>query len=185
MATARVVSRDNVVRGPGAVFAGPYVAAKAAGTLVDLGYIAGPITIQPKIEFHKMDVQEHLAPIKAWPTARAVEVKIPLAEAKPDAMRLAAWQPAANFTGVPPLSTGLIDADADEQYLQVKIESAKGTTGTPSTGFRTWSFWRFIVTGCEAIPLKKDGAQVYILTGEAIYEETGTGLDTLFKQVDT
>ena len=84
MATARTTSRDNVVRGPGAVFYGPYVSAKAPGTLVDAGYIAGPVTFQPKVEYHKMDVQEHLAAIKGWPTARTFEVKIPLAEAKPD-----------------------------------------------------------------------------------------------------
>ena len=185
MATARTTSRDNVVRGPGAVFYGPYVSAKAPGTLVDAGYIAGPVTFQPKVEYHKMDVQEHLAAIKGWPTARTFEVKIPLAEAKPDALRLAMAQPAANFTGTPPASTGLIDADADEIYFQIKIESAKGTTGTPSTGFRAWTYWRCIITGCEAVNLKKDGAQVYLLTFETLFEETGTGADTLAKVVDT
>lgn len=185
MATARTVTNAKVVRGPGAVFIGPWVTAKGAGTLVDMGYIAGPVTIQPKVEFHRMDVQEHLAAIKAWPTARSVEIKIPMAEADADKMRLVTMNPSANFTGTPPASSGLIDADADEMYLQVKIESAKGTTGTPSTGFRTWTFWRSIITSVEAIPLKKDGAQLYVVTIEALYEDSGTGADTLFRQVDT
>jgi hypothetical protein len=167
------------------VFVGPWVTAKGAGTLVDMGYIAGPVTIQPKVEFHRVDVQEHLAAIKAWPTARSFEIKIPMAEADADKMRLASMNPAANFTGTPPAITGLVDADADEMYLQVKIESAKGTTGTPSTGYRTWTFWKCIVTGIDPIPLKKDGAQLYSVTIEVLYEDTGTGADTLVKQVDT
>lgn len=173
-------SGAKVIRGAATVSIGPWVTAKGAGSLVDMGYIGGPVTVQPKVEYHKVDVQQHLAPIHAWPTARSVEIKVPMSEADADKLRIVAMQPAANFTGTPPAITGLIDADAVEQYYQIVVV----TKGTGATGVRTLSFWRCVCTGVDAIPFKKDGAQMYSATFEAMYEETGTGLDTLYKQVD-
>ena len=170
----------NVIRGAAQVSVGPWVTAKGAGSLVDMGYTFGAASLLPKLTYHEVEPQQHLAPIKAWITKRNAEAKVICGEADADKLRLMFMNPAANFTGTPPAITGLVDADAVDMYFQVSIV----TKGTGSTGVRTMTIWRCVLTSPEAIEYKKDGEQLYKFTLTVLYEETGTGADTLMKVVD-
>lgn len=171
----------KVVRGVTKVEIGPWVTAKGAASLVDMGYLgAAGVTIDPNITYHDVDVQQHLAAIHKWPTKRGFAIKVPMVEADANKILLAMENPPGNQSGTTPNFTNLIDADSAEQYHQVKLTFK----GTGSTGVRTQTYWRCVVTAVDAIPLKKDGEQVYAMTLEPTFEETGTGNDTLMKQVD-
>ncbi len=174
----------KVIRGITKVEIGPWVTAKGAATLVDMGYLgAAGCTVQPKVTYHEVDTSQHLAPIHAWPSKREVEIKIPMSEADANKL-LMAFNIAVDVThqtGTTPNFTNLIDADAAEAYHQIKITMK----GVGTTAVRTQTYWRCVPTACDAIPFKKDGEQVYNMTFKPTFEETGAATaDNLFKQAD-
>lgn len=173
-------NRDLILVGAATIAWGDYVASKAAGTLTDQGYIGGPITIDFSQEHHEVDVQQHLAPVRAVPQKRSVEIKAPLFEGDVEKLRVLMGQPTGNISGSGQNKTILLDPDAAEQYHQIAITGK----GPGTTGVRTWTFWRAYAKGFEAIELKKNGEQVYMGTFACLYEEGSTGVDDFGKQVD-
>jgi hypothetical protein len=130
-----------------------------------------------------VEPDETLTPVRAVPSKREYELKIPMMQAELEKARVAMGQPAANLTGTPPDLTLNVDANAGEQYHQIKVIAAGGGVGT--TGARTCSYWRCYLKSVAEIPFLKDGEQMYDMTFGVLYEETGTGSDTICKWADT
>jgi hypothetical protein len=162
---------------------GDYVTAKGAGTLVDVGLTKGGVTIGYKPTYYPIEGDQHLGELAGIPTKREVELKFTMTQTEAEKLRLITEQPAANFTGAPPNITGNVDANAVEQYHQVKLSIAGGGVGT--LGLREMTFWRCVFVACDPIPYKKDGEQLYAVTVRVYQEITGTGTDSFYRQVDT
>lgn len=176
------VDRDKIKVRAGIVSVSDYVAAKAAGTFVDVGGTKGGVTIGPKATYHPIEVDQFLGELSGVPTKRELELKFAMTQTEAEKLRLALEQPTAQFTGAPN-ATGLIDASAREQYHQLQLSIAGGGTGT--TGLRVMTFWRCIFVAVDPIPYKKDVEQTYAVTVRVYEEITGAGLDSFYRQVDT
>ena len=167
----------------GVVSFGDYVTAKGAGTLADVGLTQGGVTIAPKVSHRDIEGDQHLGVLSKVPIKRELELKFTMAETDATKLMLATEQPAANKTGTPPNLTVSVDANAVEQYHQMKLSIPGGGVGT--TGLREMTFYRTVVVSVEPIPYKKDVEQTYAVTVAVLQEISGTGSDSFYKQVDT
>lgn len=177
------ITLANVKVKAGVVSIGPYVTAKAAGTLVDVGLTKGGVTIGPKTSYHHIEGDQHLGELSSIPTKRELEMKFTMTETDALKLLLVTEQPDANKSGTTPNFTINVDADAPEQYHQIALSITGGGTGT--TGLRLMTFWRAVVTACDPIGYKKDVEQMYAVTVKILQEISGTGTDTFYRQVDT
>ncbi len=177
------ITLANVKVKAGVVSFGPYVTAKGAGTLADVGLTLGGVTIGPKISHRDIEGDQHLGVMSKIPIKREVELKFTMTETDAVKLLLVTEQPDANKTGTTPNFSILVDADAVEQYHQMKLSIPGGGPGT--LGLREMTFWRTVVTSVEPIPYKKDVEQSYAVTVAVLQEISGTGADSLYRQVDT
>jgi len=177
------IALDNVKVRAGVVSFGDYVTAKGAATLVDVGLTEGGVTIAPKRAYYDIDGDQHLGVLHKVVTKSEIELKFIMKESDAQKLIVSMTQPDANKTGTTPNFSALIDANAPTRLHQMKLSIAGGGVGT--TGLREMTFWRCVIAACEAIGYKKDLAQLYHLTIAVLQEITGTGADSLYRQVDT
>lgn len=174
--------RDKIVVGAHATFSiGAYVTAKGAGSLTDVGFTGDGVSFKATVEHKMVEVDQHLAPIRAVPIKREYELKIRLLETQMEHLRVLLGQPAANLTGIFPDETLVVDDDAAEQYHQIALVD----TGLGTTKVRTSTFWRAFVKDLAEIPIKKDEMKFLEATFGILKETTGTGSDDIAKIVET
>jgi len=172
----------NIIVGAHATFKiGPWVTAKAAGTLVEVGATAGGVTLDPKMTPHLVSIDQRLGDVMAVPVKREMDMKLRLLEGSIDNWVTAFGQPVANKTGTTPNWTLLVDPSAGELYYQTELKGK----GLGTTKVRTITTWRNYIKELTAIPFKKDGEQGLEITLGVLEETSGTGADNWFKLVET
>ncbi len=173
--------RDKIIVDAHATFnIGAYVTAKGAGTLVDVGFTQDGVSFKPTVEHKMVEVDQHLAAIRAVPMKREYEIKVKILESQMEHLRVAMGQPDANLTGAPPDETLDIDDDAGEQYHQISLVG----TGLGTTKVRTLTFWRCFIKDVAEIAMKKDEVAFIELTIGVLRETTGAGNDDVMKWVE-
>lgn len=139
---------------------GAYVSDHAPATLSDVGFTMGGVMFDPTVELHAVEVDQYLGTLAALPKKRDVEVKMKLAEATIENLRLALAQPTGNVTGTAPNETIYYDGSAVAQYYQIEIVGPG--LGTNST--RTITMWKAYIKDVAAITMQKDAEQALDLT---------------------
>lgn len=167
---------------PTSISIGPWVTAKGAGTLVEIGHTKGGVSIKHSIENHEMEVDDILTPHRAIPIKTGYEIKFTMAEVTLENLRIALSQPAANLTGTPPDEILAVDGNlGGEVYNQVELVGP----GLGTTGVRTIVIWRAVIKEVAEILWNKIDDRVYEVTLLILYEETGTGSDTIMQATDS
>ena len=167
---------------PTSVSIGPWVTAKGAGTLVDVGHTKGGVTISASVERHEMEVDDLVVPHRSIPVKGGFEMKFAMAEMDLANLQLAFDQPAANLTGTPPDMTLEVDGNrSGEVYYQLELIGA----GLGTTGVRTVTAWRGVVKDVSEIKWSKAEDRIYEVTIALMHEDTGTGADTIMQVVDS
>lgn len=154
---------------------GPYVTAKGAGTLVEVGATDGGVKYDPKPSYHEQYIDRRLGAVKAVPIKSEWDWVMKLIESTIDNWVTAFHQPTANKSGTTPNFTLLLDMSAQEIYYQAQlVVPGLGTTAT-----RTLTAWRCWIKALGSVEFKKDAAQGLPLTIGIAEETTGSGVDSV------
>ena len=156
-----------------------YVTAGGAGTFTEVGHTSSPTELQGT--FEDVDITSEQVPgiVAKRRISSRYTLKFRMMETVLENWRQAMRQAAANLTGTPPDMTLLVGAGA-EQYHQIQIVG----TGVGTTGVRTLTAWKFIVTEMAPIAFAKGAPQEIEITGELCYDESVATADKFFKAVD-
>jgi len=166
---ASVVTRTNYVYGATTYVAyAPYVAAKAAGTFVDVGATAKPVELDFKRTDKEIEIEQQLGISAAYPIKRELDIKWYFQESTMAHL--------VTILGLPTsaLSAGVlkINPSAPEIYYQLQIISPGIVTKV-----RTDLFWRCYPKAVEKMILAKKDELVYGLTWGVIEEPDSASLD--------
>lgn len=168
------VTRSNIVFGAHSYFAyAPYVAAKAAGTFVDVGGTEKGVGITQKTTYHEVILDQNLGPVSMFPTKREMEIDMVFAE--PTMANLQA------VMGLPTsaLAAGVLkwNPSAPEIYYQLELISP-GIVGKTRTGF----FWRCVPTDVAKLDINKSNELTYGVKWK-VCEEIDTGSPDNFGKI--
>lgn len=177
---AQVIA-NTLIGAPTTISVGPYVAAKGAGTLVEVGHTRGGVSIKQNTEHREIETDSALAPHRAVPIKRGYEVKWTMLEMTIENLLFALGQLPANKTGTPPNLTLEVNDNDGEIVHQLEIVGA----GLGTLGVRTITAWRAVVKDIAEIVWQKGEERVYEVTLMLLHEETGTGNDNILKVVET
>lgn len=169
----------NIIVGAATVSVGDWVTAAGAGSLTDVGYTKGNVTLAESHELYDVEPDQVAGVVKQVPTKSTIQIKVPMLESVLEKYRIATRQPAANLTGTPPDLT-LRRGGAAEQYHQLQI----ATVGHGTTGVRTLTAWRASVAAVEEIAYAKGGEQMVNVTFNLLYDDSVSTGDKFYKIVD-
>lgn len=138
------VDLNKIASGAATVSLGAYVKEGGAGTLSDIGFTTGPISLTINGEDAQFTFEQSYGPVFSIPKDGEVALKIPMAELDEARLQWILRQATAHLSGTAPNQTLIFDTP-EEQYLQVQVAAPgiKGTGGTQGT--RTLTLWRCAV----------------------------------------
>ena len=172
---------NTLIGAPTTISVGPYITAKGAATLVEVGHTRGGISIKQNTEHREIESDDALAPQRAVPIKRGYEVKWTMLEMTIANLLFALGQLPANSSGTPPNLTLEVNDNDGEILHQLEIIGA----GLGTLGIRTITGWRAVVKDISEIVWQKGEERAYEVTLMLLHEETGTGNDNILKVVET
>lgn len=179
------VDPKKIAIGAGVLSVGPYVAAGAAGTLVDAGLTKEATSLLYKVAKYEYGNGEQVFSAQgAAPTDVEMELKAVMAEADLEKLQWLLSQPAANLTGTAP-NKSLLLGEPVEMYHQVQLvtKGVKGTNGTAAS--RTFTGWRGYIKNVEEIKFAKGSEQLFSVTIGFFEDLTVSTGDKFGKLADT
>jgi hypothetical protein len=170
-----------LVGGAASVSLATYISAKVVSlTYTDLGYTAGGVTIDPKIELYNVEVDQALGILAGIPKKREMEVKMRFAEVHAENLSLIWNSPTAVLTTNGATNSTLsLMASAGEQSYQLKIVG-KGTRGA---FIRTATFWKAIPKDIGTLLFKKDDMQGPEVTFMICEDTSGSNTTATFGMI--
>lgn len=173
-------SPDNIVIGaPASISVSDYVAARAAGTFVLLGFSLGGVMIGDKRTRYKVSPDQLTGDVISVPIKAEATIKFKMLEGTLENLRYALGLPAAAKTGTTPNFTLKRNMSAAAQYHQIKVVGV----GNGTTGVRTFTAWRCVFDQIEDLGIKKEEAKVFGVTID-ILEEADTPANGAYQYVD-
>ncbi len=169
-----------IIGGPTQIAISDYVAARGAGTFVDVGYTLGGVVIELKRERHLVSPDQFLGNVISEPIKAEGMVKFKLVEGMlKNAAYLLGMDPAVYVTGTDPNFTLKWNASERAKYHQLKIVGR----GLGTTKVRTFTAWRIVFSESDPIDWKKESPQ--LIGGTAfILEESATPASGAWQLVD-
>jgi hypothetical protein len=170
-----------IVGGASSVAVATYISSKVVSlTYTDIGYTAGGVTIDPKVELYEVDVDQALGTIAALPKKRDLEIKMRFAEVHAENLNILWNSPTVVLTTSGSTNSTLsLMASAGEQYVQLRI-IGKGTRGA---GVRTCTFWRACPKDLGTLMFKKDDMQGPEVTWKVCEDTSGTNTTATFGMI--
>lgn len=170
-----------LVGGASQVAVATYISAKVvSSTYTDIGYTAGGVTIDPKVELHNIEVDQALGVLAAIPKKRDLEIKMRFAEVHAENLNILWNSPTTVLTTSGSTNSTLsLMASAGEQYLQLRI-IGKGTRGA---GVRTCTFWKVVPKDLGTLMFKKDEIQGPEVVWQVCEDTSGTNTTATFGMI--
>jgi len=151
---------DNIIVKNATMIVAAYGVAEGSGT--DLGALEGGVAISDAKEMKEISADCFLGPVIIALTGKKMTVKLSMAEASLENLRLAMGQAAGQL-----VTTKLsIGADSDTQYLTLYI-NGDGVSG----GTRKYTFYKAVYTGTGSHAYKK-GAVALVEAEFTVLEDT-------------
>lgn len=169
----------NILLGGATVDLSVYVAAGGAGTFVEAGHTEGPTEISMSQSDYEVKSQQTPGVLKRVGIETMYALKFTMLETTLENWRQALRQAVANLTGTPPNLTLRVQ-EAKEQYHQIRLVGK----GVGTTGARTVTIWKGIISEVEALPFDKENPQKVGVTLACLYDETVATADKFLKVVD-
>lgn len=168
------VEQKNIIVAKADVSVGDYIAAGAAGTLVTVGHIKGPVTLETTWENYEIESENQLGSLKSIPTKAAHRLKFAMIESLLDPnIRISLKNVVAQRSGTTPNFT-LAVTDAAEQYHQIAVATKAFVGATGVQGTRVITIWKAAVEALDAIGFTKGGEQMLSVTVNCLFDETIT-----------
>lgn len=156
-----------LVGAPSSVTIGAWVSAAGTATLSDPGHLLEPLEIASEVENFDVEVETAKGIVKTVPVKTAFTVKLSLAQAEIENMRIAWRQSTGNVTGTSPNFTFVVN-DAIEAYHRIVVVGpGEGTNST-----RTATLWKCQVQDVQPVTFGKKTVQGVNITFRVLQDTT-------------
>lgn len=162
----------NIRWGAATVYIDTYVSTGTAVTTpTDIGHHKTPVELNTAIEAIKIEGERSAYPIQMAATKASATVKIAFQEVT-QANLITFLQGVASGT------TTVVMGDPSLVYKQIKVVHAQSGAAT-----HTYTFWKCLPTAKEPLKIAKGEEQSMSITFEALYDDTVSTNDKVYKLV--